>query len=363
MTAMQPGPRSWLLLITGLVALPLWTSAQQLKPYVLVGNFAGDNISIVDPTTDTVVGDIGDLEVVHGIETSPDGSRIYATLESEDVVAVVDWKSRTVTKRIPVTANPNNLAQTRDGKKLFVAINAAPGGVDVIDTATLSRTKHIPLDNVRMHNTFTTPDGKFVVAGSQDAERRVVAVIDTKTDEALWSIEFQNPRDVIRPISFITNPDGSTKWMLVELNHLLGFAVVDFTSHQEIRRVAYPPLGALTDTSNNVWPNPNWTGAGSVDSIPCHGIAVAPDGKSVWISSRVDSYVYALSVPEFEPLGGVMVAGDPWWLMFGPNGRKLYVSTHRTDMVSVIDTVTMREMTRIPVGQLPRRSQLALLLP
>ena len=34
-----------------------------------------------------------------------------------------------------------------------------------------------------------------------------------------------------------TNPDGSTKWMFVQLTDFNGFAVIDFATHEEIKRI------------------------------------------------------------------------------------------------------------------------------
>ena len=49
---------------------------------VLQSNSAGDNIHVIDPATNKVVGVIEDIEVPHGLTIAPDGSRIYVTDES-----------------------------------------------------------------------------------------------------------------------------------------------------------------------------------------------------------------------------------------------------------------------------------------
>ena len=66
-------------------------------------------------------------------------------------------------------------------------------------------------------------------------------MIDSQTDEPLWSLDF--PGTAIRPIVFHTNPDGSTKWMFVNLNGLNGFMVVDFETREVIRRIENPYAG------------------------------------------------------------------------------------------------------------------------
>ena len=142
-------------------------------------------------------------------------------------------------------------------------------GIDVIDTRSLTITKRIPLNDVTIHNTFVTPDGRHVIGGSGSGETPTMFVIDTQTDEPVWSIDF--PGSSVRPVSFNTNPDGSTKWALVNLAGLNGFAVVDFETHEEIRRIENPYAGG--DLKATIF------SAGI--RIPSHGVWVAPDQQSV----------------------------------------------------------------------------------
>jgi len=46
----------------------------------------------------------------------------------------------------------------------------------------------------------------------------------------------------IRPMTFMANPDGSTKWIFAQLSGLNGFAVVDFATHKEVNRIHLPEL-------------------------------------------------------------------------------------------------------------------------
>ena len=43
------------------------------------------------------------------------------------------------------------------------------------------------------------------------------------------------------------------------------------------------------------------------ETTPCHGIAIAPDGKSLWINSTVDNAVFAYSLPDLRLLGHVLL--------------------------------------------------------
>ena len=73
---------------------------------VLQTNSAGDNIHVIDPATNQVVGVIEDIEVPHGAAIAPDGSRIYVSDEALKTLDVVDARSLKVIKRIPLERPP-----------------------------------------------------------------------------------------------------------------------------------------------------------------------------------------------------------------------------------------------------------------
>lgn len=330
---------------------PATTAGKGLQVRIIQTNSAGDNVHIIDPVTDKVVGEITGIEANHGAAVPPDGSRIFVTNEADHTVDVVDAVSLKVTKKIPLTARPNNIAISRDGRKVYVAIARAPGGVDIIDPTSLTKTKTIPLKGMNIHNPFVTPDGKYLVATSQGSKPATIFGIDTQSDQPVWSMEFPEAA-ALRPVAFNTNADGSTKWMFVGLPNLNGFAVVDFATRKEIRRIRNPY--AVEDIKGLTY------GTAALNN-PTHGVAVAPDQRTVWVNNRWDNAVYAYSLPDLKLIGYVPVGGDPMWMSFTPDGKKLYVGCNAAGSVSVVDTTAMRELDRIRVGHGPRRNIMAML--
>src|SRR5213079_2792027 len=206
------------------------------KLRVIQTNSAGDNVHIIDPATNKVVGVINGIEVGHGAAAAPDGSRYYFSNEAETTLDVVDQKTLKVIKRIPLSGHPNNISISKDGRRVYVAIAVAPGAVDVIDTISQEKVKSIAVKGA-VHNTYVTPDGKYVVSGSIPS--KTITVIDAQTEKPVWALTMDLG---IRPMAFATNPDGSTKWIFVQLSGLNGFAVVDFTTQKEINRIKLPDL-------------------------------------------------------------------------------------------------------------------------
>jgi YVTN family beta-propeller protein len=330
--------RSWLAVFGVMVLCSISLTAQQKKVRIIQTNAAGDNVHVIDPVTNKVVGVIDGIEVSHGAGIAPDGSRIYISDEAESTLDVVDGKTLKVIKKIPLTGHPNNMAVGKDGKRVYVGIIQAPGGVDVIDTASMTRVKNVPTKGT-IHNAYVTPDGKYVVAGS--IQGKTINVIDASTEETAWTLEMDLG---LRPMTFNSNPDGSTKWIFAQLTGLNGFAVIDFATRKEIKRIQNPDLPPGKSTVPE-------------GSDPSHGMAVTADGKTLVVCSRLNNYLYSYSLPDLKPIGGAELTGKgAGWVTLTPDGKTAYVANPVTNDVSVVDIASMKEITKIPVGAVPKRN-------
>src|SRR5436190_20729014 len=65
-------------------------AAQQSKLRIIQTNSAGDNIHIIDPVTNKVVGEIKGIEAPHGAAAAPDGSKIYDSEQADNTLTVFD---------------------------------------------------------------------------------------------------------------------------------------------------------------------------------------------------------------------------------------------------------------------------------
>ena len=349
MTMARSHRRYRVLLGVGLLSLPALFApslpAQTGRAIIVQTNSAGDSVSLIDPATDKIVAEIPDAEVIHGVAAAPDGSRLYLTNESTDTLDIADVKTLKIRKKVALSpyGRPNNVSIRKDGRRLYVSIQGADGGVDVIDTVSEEKVKFIRILR-GVHNTFVTPDSKYVVAGSTGGN--IATVIDTETELPVWSIHFEGG---VRPICFEANPDGSTKRMFVQITNLHGFAIVDWNTRKEVGRIKLPDVPAAERNNEGI------------QGAPAHGILIAPDGKTLWSTSKFNSHVYAYSMPGLEYLGAVRVGKVPDWLTFTPDSKKLYVANAHDNYVSVIDVTARKELAKIKVGQVPKRNITAIL--
>src|SRR6266699_39601 len=311
-------------------------AAQESKLRIIQTNSAGDNIHIIDPATNKVVGEIKGIEASHGIAVAPDGSRIYISEEADKTLTVVDGKTLQVTKQIPLSGNPNLVDITPDGRWIYVAIAltyddlsefpqikaSASGGVDVIDTVSLQNVKTIPIRG-GIHDLNVTPDGKYVVGGvARDTvpPANLMTVIDTRTNEVAWTLSIKPSPS---PMAISANPDGSTKWVFAQVGgEFNGFAVVDFATHEEIKRIKNPDIAP--EQQNHFGP-----------PSASHGITVTSDQKTLLVNSRLNSTLYAHSLPDMKLLGGAALSGKgASWLTITPDDKTAYVANEQTNDVS-----------------------------
>ena len=319
-------------------ALLLWAlpMGAQGKLVVIQTNASGLGAHVIDVATNEVLGEITDIERPHGAALAPDGSRIYITNEAMSTLDVVDAKTFKVTKRIPLSGHPNNLGIGKDGKKVYVGIAEAPGGVDVIDTVAMKRIKTIPTKG-RIHNTYVTHDGKYAYAGSIPGKS--LNVIDTATDTMAWQLDLDLG---VRPMTDTWHPDGSTQFIVTQLTEFNGFAVIDFKTRKEVKRIKNP---ALPPGRKEV----------PEGSDPSHGLAVTADGKTLAVCSRLNNALYTYSIPDFELTGTTFLSGmGSAWVTTADN--KAYVAEPVTDTMAVVDLKTMKQIASVPVGFVPKRN-------
>jgi YVTN family beta-propeller protein len=337
--------RGLCLLCLSLLLAPMPAWAGMVRVYVT--NSAGDSIDVIDPATNKVVQQIKGIEGAHGIAFSPDGARVYVSDEVDSTLDVFDRKSGRLVKKVPLSAHPNNIAVAKDGR-IVVGIAREPGALDIIDPATLIRTKSVPV-NGRLHNVYVTPDSKYAVTGSIGTG--IVTVIDLATEQVAWEVKFDKG---IRPMTIEAGPDGSTRRIFVQLSDTNGFAVLDFAARKEVARILLPAAKAAFETD------------GDRSTAPSHGIGVAPDGRTLWVTSIPNNavYVYSLedlklkgevALPSLKLAGHEPISAVANWVTFTPDGKTVYISNAGLRSVSAIDTKSMKLIAAIPVGEVPKR--------
>src|SRR5262245_39492392 len=329
-----------------LALTPLSAAAETALVYIT--NSAGDSVHVINPLTNKVVQEIKGVEGAHGINFSPDGSRVYISNEMSETLDVHDQKTGELIKKIKLSNHPNNIAVAKDGR-ILVGIARGDGALDIIDPVKLEVTKTIPTKG-RLHNIYTTDDSKYVITGS--VQTGMITVSDLQKNEIAWEHKFDHG---VRPMTIESNPAGSPKRIFVQMAAWDGFAALDFASRKEVARIKLP------DTKSGVDMDPGR------EDAPSHGIGVAPDRKTLWVTSIPQNavFVYDLATPELKlidtvklpdlqipgrRLGGAVAN----WVTFSPDGQ-IYISNSGLRSVTAIDIKTRKIKAVVPVGEVPKR--------
>jgi YVTN family beta-propeller protein len=343
MRSLRSRLRYALLLLT-LAPLPLYANTVR----IYVTNSAGDSIDVIDPVTNKVVQVINGVEAAHGIAFAPDASKLYVSDEADSTLDVFDRKQGKLLKKVALSDRPNNIAVSKDGGRVVVGIARGAGVLDIIDTATLTCMNSVAVHGP-LHNVYVTPDGKYVVTGS--VATGVITVIDLASEAVAWELKLDRG---IRPMAIEPGPDGSTRRIFVQLSDLNGFAVVDFAARKEVVRIELPKATSEFEID-----------AGR-RTAPSHGIGVAPDGKTLWVTSIPNNALFVYSLADLKLIGEVAlpklslpqhgpISAVANWVTFTPDSKTIYISNSGLRSVTAIDTKERKVVAIIPVGEVPKR--------
>ncbi len=309
--------------LTALASFSLPAAPANAAPsdFLYVANHDDNNVSVIDTSTDTVVGTpitVGAGPIA--IAMLPNGTKAYVSNELSNNVSVIDTADRTVTATIGVGVHPRGIAVTPDGTKAYVADNGS-NEVSVIDTAT---------DTVS--GTISVAGGPLAVAISPDGDTAYVvdvgannvSVINTATDTVSTTISVGNtPSDVV------FTPNGAKAYVT---NFGAGtVSVIDTATN------------TVTGSPITVGTSPN-------------GLDILPNGSKVYVANAASNSVSVIntSTDTVSTTITTNIGANPQDTVATENGQKVYVPNHDDNNVSVIDTATdTASPTQVSVGTGP----------
>jgi YVTN family beta-propeller protein len=307
-------------------------------PRLLVTNETSGDLSVIDVGTRAVIATIPLGKRPRGIIVSPDHGRAYVALSgsppagpgvdqstlpppdrSADGIGVVDLVQGRLLHVMTSGTDPEKLAVTLDGASIFVA-NEDAGLASVVDTEQGTVVATIEVGG-EPEGVDLRPDGKVVYVTSE--EDGAVFVIDVATRALVTSFEV-GPRP--RSTAFL--PDSSRAFVTSENGGSV--SVIDAMEHQV--------MATITLTGESVRPM---------------GAVVAPDGKTLYVTTGRGKMLVAIDTATNTPVWEVEVGTRPWGVAVSADGSTVYTANGPSNDISIVDVATRSVTDRVVVGERP----------
>jgi YVTN family beta-propeller protein len=313
-------------------------SSEPTGPRLYVTNEISGDLSVIDLRTSSVVATIPVGKRPRGVRVSPDRTTLYVALSGSpiagpgvdestlpppdrrsDGIGVIDVRSGKLLKTLAAGSDPEQLAVSTDGRRLFVA-NEDAGEVSVVDVASASVIRRIAVGG-EPEGVDLSPDGRWVYVTSEEDNQ--VAVIDTESLALAATLPVG-----ARPRSTAFMPDGSRAFVTAE-NDAAIYAI-DSIQHRVI--------GPIKISGTNARPM---------------GIVAAPDGRHVYVSTGRAKMAAIVETLTTAHVASVEVGERPWGIAVSRDGKSLYTANGPSNDVSIVDLASRAVIARVKVGRQP----------
>ena len=324
-------------------AAPAPASPPEPRVKIYVTNEMSGDLSVIDGDTQTAIGNFPLGKRPRGIKVSPDGKSLFVALSGSpnagpgvdpktlpppdrnaDGIGEIDAATYKVKRIIHAGADPEQLAVSADGTRLYVA-NEDAAQVSVVDipSGTVIATAKM---GDEPEGVTIRPDGKVVYVTSED--EGAVYAIDTGTNKVLKKVMVGH-----RPRSIGFLPDGSRAFVSLENDGAI--AVVDSKAHRFLHLIQL-------------------TGTGKTPKARPMGVLVHPDGSTVYVTTGSFGKLFFVAPNTAKATDVSMEVGQrPWGIGLSPDGKTIYTANGPSNDVSVVDLATKTVVKKIPVGNRP----------
>jgi YVTN family beta-propeller protein len=308
--------------------------------------------------------------------------RVYVSNEDDGTVTVIDADRAAAIATIAVGKRPRGLALSPDGRVLYVAVSGLPkcpppipeaecaklardpgaDGVAVVDAARLERTRLIGgvSDPERI---AVSRDGRRLFVTEEDLGR--VAVLDVACGRLLRAVSVGAEPEGVR-----VAPNG--RWVLATSEQDNTVTIIDANSYAVVGRVAVgrrPRDLALTPDSRFAYVSgeedatvyriavPRGTPAERVLQLRPQarpmGVALDAARGRLYVSTGRAGTVAVAALEGLRLLTEVATGGRPWGIALGAGGLRLFSANGPAGDVSIVDTAALAATDRVPTGKGP----------
>lgn len=246
---------------------------------------AADGIAVVDLASRQVLGTLRGVSDPEQIAISPDGKRLYISSEDAGELLVLDTQGN-VLARLAVGAQPEGVALSPDGKTLLATAEEA-NSVTVVDLVGAPKVTGTVAVGERPRSSAFLERNRAVVAGEFDAS---LALVDPLRAKLLRTIHL-GPED--RPMTILRGTGSQIYVTTGRGGKLLRVDTADAAAKAPI------------------------TGSARVGERPW-GLALAPDGSMAFTANGPGDDVTAIDLATMRVMGKIAAPGSPWGIALVP---------------------------------------------
>jgi YVTN family beta-propeller protein len=311
---------------------------------------------------------------------TPSGSRLYVTNEMSGDLSIIDVDGRRTIGRIALGKRPRGIVASPDGRLLYIALSGSPVGGPGVDESTLppadKAADGIAVFDIaagRVLRVIRGVSDPETVAVSRDGRRLYVASEDTGRLIVL-DAEGGGIRAAIpvggEPEGVAVSPDGALIYATSEADHSV--AVIEAGSLRVRARVPVgerPRNAVFTAGSDRAFvpgesdgtitsidvpaDRPAGTARLAGENIRPMGVALSRDGRSLFVTTGRGRQLLRLDPATLRETGRVEVGDRPWGLALSPDGRFVFTANGPSNDVAMVDANTLRIAARFAGGQRP----------
>jgi len=317
-SASQAGAQVRLLKVSGAGSQP---SDGRAPSPVFVLNSRDATVSLIDPRSMLVLGELAVGKEPHHLYPTPEGNQVIVGSAMSNELHLFDPVSARLIQRVRQIDDPYQLGYSPD-RRWFAVAALRLDRVDLYRHAgqpgeAFQLLKRIALPKAPSHLWFTA-DSKTLLVSLQDSGE--IAAIDMDRCEVQWKLGV----GALAAGVIVTADD---RYALVGVMGEDFVAVVDWRQRQVVQRLV--------------------TGKGA------HNFRGAGDRRHIYVSNRVENTISCLDTATWKVLGSIPVPGGPDCMEIAADLRTMWVTSRFARLVHVVDLPTARLTHRITVGRSP----------
>lgn len=301
------------------LALGLASTAAIAKPLVYVAAGTANEILVIDPATDKVVGKYDGIDNPHSVVSTPDGEYVLS----------------------------GSLKEKKDPKGESTIYLVHPDHGHVMLT--------MPADGI-IHHQAITPNGRFII--STHPTRGNISLVDMQENKVVKTVK-TGPA----PNYSLVTPDG--KWAYVSNSGNGTISEVDtatWTVKRNLKAGKGPEHMALSKDGKIIYVvNPRAGTVSAVDIVKgdvsrsyalgntLHGLGISDDGSTLFVTSKKDGKMIALN-PLTDTRRVLPLSPSPYHLETIKDTGKVYVTSSKEPKIWVVDQKSAKLIGEIKIS-------------